>query len=273
MRELISKLSPEVHWQVGVKSSPGISAKSQRSRKEAPKSEVDELNKREDEETRRPPTRDAEAENKVDSPPHQQTQHAASSNSAIEGTGASNQPRDSPDSDGGAPANTSHKGRTIGDFDDGANALWSLHEREARSHDEARIQSLKDDMDGVLIFAGLFSASLTSFAIDKIRALQVDPAQQTVYYLQQNVALLSQISQQLSSIAPQVSIPSTPPPPYPTFIPSSSDIKVNVYWFMSIIFSLSAALLATLVQQWVLYARFPALQSLAEELKAPPVFM
>ena len=40
----------------------------------------------------------------------------------------------------------------IGDFDDSANALWSLHEKEAKSHDEARIQSLKDDMDGVLIF-------------------------------------------------------------------------------------------------------------------------
>ncbi len=42
--------------------------------------------------------------------------------------------------------------RMIGDFDDSANALWSLHMKEAKSHDEARIHSLKDDMDGVLIF-------------------------------------------------------------------------------------------------------------------------
>ena len=79
----------------------------------------------------------------------------------------------------------------------------------------------------------------------------MDPAQQVVYYNQQSVALLAQISQQISSLAPQVLIPSTPPPPYPTFTPSSSDIRVNAYWFMSLIFSLSAALLATLVQQWV----------------------
>jgi len=79
----------------------------------------------------------------------------------------------------------------------------------------------------------------------------VDPAQQVVYYNQQSVALLAQISQQISSLAPQVLIPSTPPPPYPTFTPSSSNIRVNAYWFMSLIFSLSAALLATLVQQWV----------------------
>lgn len=40
----------------------------------------------------------------------------------------------------------------IGDFDNSANALWTLYGEEAKSHDEARIQSLKDDMDGVLIF-------------------------------------------------------------------------------------------------------------------------
>ncbi|KAH9052767.1 hypothetical protein EDB87DRAFT_1569985, partial [Lactarius vividus] len=139
----------------------------------------------------------------------------------------------------------------IGDFDDSANSLWSLHVKEAKSHDEARIQALKDDMGGVLIFAGLFSAALTSFVTDKVRSLQVDPAQQMVYYQQQNVALLAQISNQVSSIAPQVSIPSTLPPPYPDFSPNSSDVRVNAYWFMSLVFSLSAALLATLVQRWV----------------------
>ncbi|KAI9439340.1 hypothetical protein H4582DRAFT_133337 [Lactarius indigo] len=140
--------------------------------------------------------------------------------------------------------------RIIGDFDDNANALWSLHVKEAMSHDEARIRSLKDDMDGVLIFAGLFSAALTSFLVDKIHDLQVDPAQQMVYYQQQNVALLAQISNQVSAIAPQVSIPSTPPPTY-VFNLNPSDVRVNAFWFMSLVFSITAALLATLVQQWV----------------------
>ena len=47
----------------------------------------------------------------------------------------------------------------IGDFDDNANAMWSLHLGEAKSHDEARIHSLKDDMDSVLIFVCLVSPS------------------------------------------------------------------------------------------------------------------
>ncbi|KAH9005898.1 hypothetical protein EDB86DRAFT_3070968 [Lactarius hatsudake] len=54
----------------------------------------------------------------------------------------------------------------------------------------------------------------------------------------------------ISSIVPQVPIPSALPPPYPDFSPSPSDIRVIVYWFMSLVFSLSAALLATLVEQW-----------------------
>ncbi|KAI0277160.1 hypothetical protein BGY98DRAFT_648573 [Russula aff. rugulosa BPL654] len=101
----------------------------------------------------------------------------------------------------------------IGDFDDSANALWTLYGKEAKSHDEARIETLKDNMDGVLIFAGLFSATLTSFLIDAKQNLQASPADQAVYYLQQNVAMLNQISRQLASIAPQVAIPSDPPSP------------------------------------------------------------
>ena len=71
-----------------------------------------------------------------------------------------------------------------------------------------------------------------------------------VFYQQQNVALLAQISKQVSSIAPLVPIPSTPLPSY-DFNASPSDVRVNVFWFMSLVFSLIAALIATLVQQWV----------------------
>src|SRR5216683_3781986 len=99
--------------------------------------------------------------------------------------------------------------------------------------------------------AGLFSAALTAFVIDSKQTLKVSPADQMVYYLQQNVAILDQISHQISSVIPQVSIPSTPPPPFPPFKLSASDIRINVFWFMALIFSLSAALLAILVQQWV----------------------
>ena len=53
-------------------------------------------------------------------------------------------------------AMTSEPGReekpSIGDFDGSANPLWALYGKEAKSNDESQIQSLKEDMDGVLIF-------------------------------------------------------------------------------------------------------------------------
>ena len=99
--------------------------------------------------------------------------------------------------------------------------------------------------------AGLFSAALTSFIIDSKQNLSVNSKDQMVYYLQQNVAMLAQISQQISSITPQSAIPSSPPPPYPAFSPLPFDIRVNAFWFMALVFSLAAAFLAILVQQWV----------------------
>ena len=38
------------------------------------------------------------------------------------------------------------------DFDDGANALWDLYGKGAKTHDEARFESVAKDMDGVLVF-------------------------------------------------------------------------------------------------------------------------
>ncbi|KAH9977431.1 hypothetical protein BJV74DRAFT_713270, partial [Russula compacta] len=36
----------------------------------------------------------------------------------------------------------------------------------------------------------------------------------------------------------------------PTFSPTSSDVRVNAFWFMALVFSLFEAFLATLNQQW-----------------------
>ncbi len=47
--------------------------------------------------------------------------------------------------------------RMIGDFDGSANALWTLYGKEAKSYDNSRINTLKDDMDGVLIFVRPYS--------------------------------------------------------------------------------------------------------------------
>jgi len=57
----------------------------------------------------------------------------------------------------------------IGDFDGSANALWSLYGKEAESHDKSQIQTLKEDMDGVLIFVRLHFVILTMDSITLMR--------------------------------------------------------------------------------------------------------
>ena len=62
--------------------------------------------------------------------------------------------------------------------------------------------------------------------------------------------MLDRISQQFASVGSQIPTNLTPPIPYPAFHPSASDRRVNILWLISLVCSLSAALLATLVQQW-----------------------
>ena len=99
--------------------------------------------------------------------------------------------------------------------------------------------------------AGLFFVALTAFVLVNKQDLKASPADEMVYDLRQHSTILSQISVQLSSLAPQISVPSTPPPPFPAFTPSASNISINIFWFMSLVFSLIAAVLAIFIQQWV----------------------
>jgi len=98
--------------------------------------------------------------------------------------------------------------------------------------------------------AGLFSAVLTAFIIDRNQSIQTTPEAQSAFYQQQSVALLNQISHQLSSLGAPIPDPSNSSLPDFTLSPSASDVRVNIIWIISLVSSLTAALLATLIQQW-----------------------
>ena len=52
----------------------------------------------------------------------------------------------------GSTAQGSQVTPIVGDFEDSANALWSLYGKEAKGHDGATVQILMDDMGSVLTF-------------------------------------------------------------------------------------------------------------------------
>ncbi|KAF8079048.1 hypothetical protein FPV67DRAFT_1467319 [Lyophyllum atratum] len=133
--------------------------------------------------------------------------------------------------------------------DDPSTRIWSPYISGAEKHNRNLARSWKGDMDAILIFAGLFSASVTAFIIESYKTLSPSSEGTTN-------ALLAQISQQLTAISNSSAEFNTAPFTPGTFIsspfvPSRSALICNVLWFLSLGFSLACALSATLVEQWV----------------------
>ena len=91
----------------------------------------------------------------------------------------------------------------------------------------------------------MFSATVAAFLAVSIQLLQLDPQDTTAFY----TAHLYNITAAANPTAPVLPLPSTLSDPS-QFKPSLSAIWVNVLWFLSLIISLTCALLATLLQQW-----------------------
>ena len=129
----------------------------------------------------------------------------------------------------------------------------------ATEEDKKMVEDWKADADGILIFVrlypltwccmptqwsqtGLFSAAVASLISVSIQDIQQNPQDTSNFYL-------SNIYQTLAN--PNGSItPTSPPPPPPPFSPPNHAVWVNALWFMSLVISLTCALLATLLQQW-----------------------
>lgn len=123
---------------------------------------------------------------------------------------------------------------------------WIALEQTLRKTDEEKVKDCKDDMDTLLVFAGLYSAVLTAFLIESYKNLQEDPHQVTIQLLRQIAAQTAGYTTTSASINATTTV--FPLPPFHAPIP---DIRVNVCWFASLIFSLSAASFAMLVKQWL----------------------
>ncbi|CAK5278394.1 unnamed protein product [Mycena citricolor] len=122
------------------------------------------------------------------------------------------------------------------------NKLWGVYISEAEKYDQGLIDGWRSDMDGLLIFAGLFSGVVTTLIIDSYKTLSPDSGSQTV-------ALLTHISLQLANMHNGTAVTDALPPTAP-FSPPISALVCNALWFTSLALSLSSALVATLVEQW-----------------------
>ncbi|KAJ8083558.1 hypothetical protein PM082_009433 [Marasmius tenuissimus] len=112
---------------------------------------------------------------------------------------------------------------------------WEVIMKEVTSLDEGFVKGWKEDIDTLLVFAGLFSAVVTAFTIESYQWLKQAPEDA-------NVALLTQIFQKLNNETIS---------PTPQFEASSSAVRINVLWFLSLTIALVDALFALLCKQWL----------------------
>ncbi|KAI0260847.1 hypothetical protein BC834DRAFT_973136 [Gloeopeniophorella convolvens] len=128
-------------------------------------------------------------------------------------------------------------------FTDGSGQIFSFYLEKAEKDDDKMAESWKGDADGILVFTGLFSATVAGFLGISLQSLTQSSQDTSAFY----IARLYQSSVSENSNA---SVPLPPLPDPSSFSPSASAIWVNVLWFLSLIISLTCALLATLLQRW-----------------------
>ncbi|KAK0493043.1 hypothetical protein EDD18DRAFT_428880 [Armillaria luteobubalina] len=129
-----------------------------------------------------------------------------------------------------------------------ANArVWRTYVDESKNHDVRMVEESRDSVDMLLVFAGLFSAVVSTFVSQTLQNLQADYAQVSASLLFKMVLIQHAIVNGSSAD----NIPVSSLNPYTKFIPTTMDIWVNGLWFTSLSLSLATALAAMLVKQWL----------------------
>ncbi|KAK0458571.1 uncharacterized protein EV420DRAFT_1334422, partial [Desarmillaria tabescens] len=125
--------------------------------------------------------------------------------------------------------------------------VWRTYEDESRIHDSNMVEESRDNVDVLLVFAGLFSAVVTTFIAQTYQNLQPDYAAMSASLLYESVLVQRAIANgsPVDTIAPSSLNPTI------AFVPATTDVWVNGLWFMSLFVSLTTALVAVLVKQWL----------------------
>ncbi|KAF8797571.1 hypothetical protein BYT27DRAFT_7152523 [Phlegmacium glaucopus] len=129
---------------------------------------------------------------------------------------------------------------------------WDVGYKIAREHDKEMCDGWREAVDKLLIFAGLFSATLVAFLAISCPMLNADP---NAIQLQSILLLRISIQLQLASAAGANNVTTIDLPPLPslneTFHPPSTVIITNACWFFSLILALGTVLFGTVCLQWI----------------------
>ncbi|KAJ3545834.1 hypothetical protein NM688_g5582 [Phlebia brevispora] len=135
--------------------------------------------------------------------------------------------------------------------------VWETTRDTIQEQNQDIVDNWKDELNNLLVFAGLFSAVVTAFTVESYSWLQQDPGDAS------NI-LLAYISVQLSSFSSTPGFINSSAPALPlknvtsSFVPAAFAVPVNTLWVLSLTLSLIAAFFAIAVQQWLRHLRLPS---------------
>ncbi|KAJ3886207.1 hypothetical protein GG344DRAFT_69861 [Lentinula edodes] len=130
----------------------------------------------------------------------------------------------------------------------GPNArVWKTYLAETNSLDENMIGEARDGLDSMLVFAGLFSAVVSTLLVQATQNLQVNYTQVTTSL----VFELVQIQRAVAVGASVTDIPTSLLSPTTKAKPDNLNVWTNGLWGISLSLSLSVALATVLVKQWL----------------------
>ncbi|PBK69507.1 hypothetical protein ARMSODRAFT_867620, partial [Armillaria solidipes] len=125
--------------------------------------------------------------------------------------------------------------------------VWRTYLEECGTFDIEMLEGWRDGLDVLLVFAGLFSAVVTTFVVQTSQGLQVDYGQVTATLLFE----LIDVQRAAANGTLVNNVPRSDLTPFSDFRPTISDSLINGLWFTSLSFSLATALFAVLTKQWI----------------------
>ncbi|SJL16732.1 uncharacterized protein ARMOST_20261 [Armillaria ostoyae] len=125
--------------------------------------------------------------------------------------------------------------------------VWRTYLEECGAFDIELLEGWRDGLDVLLVFAGLFSAVVTTFVVQTSQSLQVDYGQVTATLLFE----LIDVQRAAANGSLVNDVPRSDLTPFSDFRPTISDSLINGLWFTSLSFSLATALFAVLTKQWI----------------------
>ncbi|KAG8983755.1 hypothetical protein FRB90_005784, partial [Tulasnella sp. 427] len=126
-------------------------------------------------------------------------------------------------------------------FGDDGGHFYRYYDALADDLDKDMVKSLKSQLDGILIFAGLFAGVNSAFLALTLPDMKADPADDT------NALLLRLVTGDNTTIRSADDLPSA------TFTPSAGVLPVNALFSLSFALAIISAFLAVLGQQWLVY--------------------